>query len=84
MQFFIFGVRDLAAQAFMPPSFAHNTGQVVREFRDIVNDANHAFNKHPDDYELYELGVFDDSNGSFTLHPEPKLLVQGKHCLVVA
>jgi hypothetical protein len=33
---------------------------------------------HPDDFDLYELGIFDDFDGKFTLHEAPKLLALGK------
>jgi hypothetical protein len=33
---------------------------------------------HPDDFDLYELGIFDDFDGKFALHEAPKLLALGK------
>jgi hypothetical protein len=33
---------------------------------------------HPDDFDLYELGRFDDVTGRFDLHDDPKVVAIGK------
>lgn len=84
MKLMLFAIKDLAAQAFGRPMFLPHAGVAVRSFTDEVNRPsqdsslqNDLF-AHPDDFELYELGEFDDSDGSFALHKVPKLLLQGK------
>lgn len=77
MKLQLIAVKDTAAQAFMQPTFVHAVGIAVREFGDIVNNAEHPFSKHPGDYELYTLGEFDDSDGSFALPKAPQLLSRG-------
>lgn len=64
----IFTVYDLKAEAYMQPVFMVATGQMVRSFADTCEDKTHAFNKHPTDYELFEIGTYDDSNASITMH----------------
>lgn len=71
-------VRDSAVNAFMQPIFVRAVGEAVRSFADEVNRPESPMFKHPDDYELYEIGVFDDSNGSVTMLPEPRSLARGK------
>lgn len=73
-------VHDRAAQAFGRPFFVANQGLALRSFTDEVNrkaEDNQLFN-HPDDFDLYELGTWDDSNGSYSACAEPKLLLLGK------
>lgn len=78
MNLTIIAVRDSAVDAFMQPFFVHATGAAVRLFQDEVNKPGTPFHAHPEDYVLFELGVFDDSTGSVTMLPEPRQLARGK------
>lgn len=75
----IVSVKDTAAQAFGRPVFVPTTAVAVRSFRDEVNrkDSNEDMAKHPDDFELYEIGSFDDSNGVISCN-EPRLVARAK------
>jgi hypothetical protein len=75
----IVSVKDTAAQAFGRPVFVPTTAVAVRSFRDEVNrkDSTDDMAKHPDDFELYEIGSFDDSVGVITSH-EPRLVARAK------
>ena len=64
----IFTVYDSKAEAYMPPFFMQSTGQAMRVFEDTVKDEEHAFAKHPEDYTIFELGVFDDQNATFEIY----------------
>lgn len=73
-------VKDRAADAYGRPMFVPSVGVALRSFSDEVNreDSENQLNKHPDDFDLYELGEFDDNTGLFALHEQPKLLSLGK------
>jgi hypothetical protein len=73
-------VKDRAADAFGRPMFVPSVGVAIRSFSDEVNrdDSENQLNRHPDDFDLYELGEFDDNTGLFDLHDQPKLLSLGK------
>jgi hypothetical protein len=75
----IVSVKDTAAQAFGRPIFVPSTAVAVRSFRDEINrkDSNEDMAKHPEDFELYELGSFDDSNGVISVN-EPRLVARAK------
>ena len=62
------------------PFFLPATGVAIRSFQDEVNRnaPDNQMYAHPDDFDLYELGVFDDFDGKFALHEAPKLLALGK------
>lgn len=77
MNLIVCSVRDSAVNAFMQPFFVHAVGMAVRSFGDEVRKDGTGLNAHPEDYALYELGVFDDSNGSVTMLPEPRQLARG-------
>lgn len=74
----IISVFDRAAGCFGTPFFVPAKGVGVRSFTDEVNrddKANQLF-QHPDDFDLYTLGTFDDNAGSFDY--ELHQLVRGK------
>lgn len=73
-------VRDRAVDAFMRPFFVTHVGGALRGFTDEVNakSGDSPVASHPDDYELYELGSFNDADASFVLFPKPRLVAVGK------
>lgn len=75
----IVSIRDRAADAFGRPAFVPSQGTAIRSFQDEVNrqDANNEMNRHPDDFDLYILGHFDDQTGHFDAH-EPRQIAIGK------
>lgn len=71
-------VRDVVASTFGRPIFAPNTASAVRSIQNEVNrpqDGN-MLNTHPDDFELYHLGNYDDQTGGVEMLPQPQLLVR--------
>ncbi|AXH74901.1 MAG: nonstructural protein [Microviridae sp.] len=76
----IVSVRDSAADLFNRPFYVPNVNLARRSFQDEVNRADQAndMHKHPDDFELYELGYFSEEAAEFEIHPKPKLIVRAK------
>ena len=67
MQMQFFAIRDNAVGAFMRPFVMQSVAQAVRSFGDEVNrqaDDNNMFH-HPEDFELWLVGVFDDSQAPY-------------------
>lgn len=60
-----YSVFDLKAEAFLRPFFAATRGLAVRSFSDAVNDSKHEFFVHITDYQLFELGEWDERTGLF-------------------
>jgi hypothetical protein len=80
MKLVLCSVKDRAADAYGRPMFVPSVGVAIRSFSDEVNrsDSDNQLHNHPDDFDLYELGEFDDNSGLFALHDQPKLLSLGK------
>ena len=80
MKLVLCSVKDRAADAYGRPMFVPSTGVAIRSFSDEINrqDAENQLYNHPDDFDLYEFGEFDDNNGKFNLYDEPKLISLGK------
>ncbi len=86
MKQLMFVIYDSKANAYMQPWFLTQQGMAQRAFSDCVNDADHNFGRHPEDYTLFQIGEFDDQtakvewttpkamgNGiEYVLKPKPK------------
>jgi hypothetical protein len=66
MRFRLFSVFDVKAKAYLSPFACGEQGQAERLFADAINDREHMFGKHPEDYSLFEIADFDDSSGVVT------------------
>lgn len=60
----LFCVRDQKAECFPFAPFAVKArGEAIRSFIDLVNDGQSQVAKHPEDYELFEVGRWNQSTG---------------------
>lgn len=82
MNLVICAVRDSAVNAFIRPFYVPAVGAAIRGFSDEVNRKDSEMHKHPEDYELFELGVFDEDTGRFSQLSEPRALARGKDVFV--
>lgn len=76
----VIAVFDRAADAFAQPLFVNALGQGIRMFQDEINRAaqDNPMHHHADDFDLYHLGTWDDSQGKFDNLHEPKQIAIGK------
>lgn len=67
MRYKVVAIRDRAVDTFSIPQFVSAVGAAVRAFGDEVKRKadNNALNMHPEDYDLYDLGEYDDDTGQF-------------------
>ena len=76
----IVSVKDTAAQAFGRPVFVPAVPVAVRSFRDEVKSkkSDQDLDKYPDDFELYEIGTFDDATGIVQVLDAPRMVARAK------
>lgn len=74
MNLSMFSVYDSKAKAFLPPFFMGNDNLAKRVFSDCANDEKHMFSKHPEDYNLFCLGTFEDTTGMVEVHAQAQNL----------
>jgi len=84
MRYYVMAVKDLAAQTFGQSFVAKHPNEAVRSFTDEVNRAPDVGGQnnlwaHPDDFELYCVGQYDDSTGELIPNSPIELIVQAKH-----
>lgn len=68
MKMNVYSIFDVASGVYLRPFMMQSDGQATRAFKDIATDADHDIGKHPEDYSLFRVGIFDDNKG--TLIPE--------------
>jgi hypothetical protein len=80
MKHIICTVYDRAAETYARPMFVPSIGVAIRSFTDEVNrnDSNNQLFNHADDFDLYELGEFDDQTSRIFMLDLPKVLILGK------
>jgi hypothetical protein len=81
MKQIVVAIKDRAADSFGRPAFVPSVGVAIRSFSDEVNrsDTENQMYHHPDDFDLFELGSYDDSTGIVEMLEHPKLLILGKN-----
>lgn len=72
MKLGVFSVFDAKAEIFSQPVLSVTKGTMMRTLMDIMNDPNHPYAKHPEDYVLYFVGEFDDQRCAFSLLAAPE------------
>lgn len=80
MKLKIYAVKDRQTDQYATPMFLIQNGQAIRSFTDEVNrkDENNPLYRHPDDFDLYELGDYDTNTAQFNTHT-PEQLALGKN-----
>lgn len=73
----ITAVRDRAIDAFGIPIFVLAQGEALRSFMDEINRPGSPFNAHPDDYDLYLIGAYDETTGE-VIPETPRMICVGK------
>lgn len=71
MKLKVYSIYDSKAEAYLQPFFMANKGTAIRAITDILRQNDHQFTKYPEDYTLFELGEYDDSNGQMQPHLTP-------------
>ena len=66
-----FAIYDAAAQVYMAPFFQSTVGLAIRQFEQVANDPSTSVSKYPQDFTLFEIGSYDDSNGRMDPHDAP-------------
>jgi len=84
MKMLMFSIRDSAADAYGRPFFMTSVGIAIRSFTDEINRVaeDNQIYKHPEDFDLFELGEFDDETGRIVLLDVPKQLALGRQVKV--
>lgn len=64
----MYTVYDSKVNAYLQPFFMKSNGEALRAWEESCNDNKTSFYKYPQDFTLFEIGIWDDSTGSTALH----------------
>lgn len=66
MKLNVYSILDQATAAYMRPFYLQSDNQALRMFSDIILDESHEIAKHPEDYVLCRIGIWDDQTAETT------------------
>lgn len=66
MKLLLCSMYDKKSGIYARPFAAITKADAMRAFADIALDKTHPIGKHPEDYDLYVVGDFDDNTGIVT------------------
>jgi hypothetical protein len=70
----LYSLYDSGVGAYLKPFWSDHKANAIRSFIQLVNDKsdpNNMVANHPDQFVLFELGIFFQNSGAFTLHNSP-------------
>lgn len=74
---YVFSVFDKKAGVYCTPFVSHTTSTAIRDFTQAANEPTSPVCNFPSDYELFELGAWDEESGKFDASPLPRFVVNG-------
>lgn len=74
----ICAVRDRAIDSFGQPIYVHTNAQAARMFRDEINREGSEMGAHPEDFDLYEIGSYNEETAKLEALSTPRLISIGK------
>lgn len=66
MKMIIIALKDRGADYFRPAAAIRTRGEAIRGMADEANNPQSQIGQHPTDYELWQIGEFDDQTGEIT------------------
>lgn len=64
MELKIYSIRDSKAEIYNAPFFQKTHGEAERSFKTLANDQKSTVCQHPEDFDLWYLGVYNDQTGT--------------------
>lgn len=68
MKLKVYTVYDCKAECYLKPFYCLSKGEAIRSFTEIANDKSSQIGKYPEDFTLFELGEWCDSDAQFNLY----------------
>ena len=78
MRYVLISMHDRAVNAFQPVANVRAEGEALRVFKDLISNPQSQQHQHPDDYDLYIVGYFDDQTGRLEPLDVPRKIADGK------
>lgn len=72
----MYSIRDTKAEVYYTPWYKNTHGEAERAFLELAEDGKSTINKHPEDFDLYFVGEYDDTTGKLTPLDTPQHIVK--------
>lgn len=72
----MFAIRDTKGAYYSPPFTKNSRGEAERDFTTLSRDAQSTVNKYPEDFDLFELGTFDEKTGKVDGYDTPRHMLK--------
>lgn len=69
---------DRATESFAPVMTVNTRNEAIRSFKQAVNDPQTPISINPTDYELHEIGSFDDQTGQIIPRAKTEVFARGE------
>lgn len=79
MELKMFSIRDTKGDVFHRPFYKNTQAEALRDFATGVNDPKSTMFLYPEDFDLYLVGTYDETNGRLTPSESPKHISKGIH-----
>lgn len=80
--FYAFAIRDIKVNSYMLPFFQSHKAGAMRMFADLARDSQSPMSKHPEDFQLFEIGVYDPATASLIPNSAPDFLANATDFLI--
>lgn len=77
----IFAIRDSKAEFYNQPFYQHTRLEAERTFSALANDSKSTIAQHPEDYDLYHLGEYDNISGKIKVLDTPEHIVKAANLI---
>lgn len=68
----VFLLKDDKSSSYGPPFIDENRGKVIRGIQEELQKGQAVWAKHPQDFTLFEVGEFDQRDGTITMYETKK------------
>jgi len=73
-------IRNIVADVVeFSPMYVHHLGMAIRDFGDQCKNKELPLGRHPEDYELFHHGEWDDITAEYTPLERPKQIAVGSN-----
>lgn len=72
--YYAFAIRDIKIGSYLLPFFQTHKAGAMRHFADLAKEPQCPVAKHPEDFQLFEIGVYDPQTALLTPNHQPDFL----------
>jgi len=76
MKLVLFSIRDAKGEIYGSPFAKAHRGDAERAFSQLTADPQSMVKQFPEDFSLYEVGLFDQSTGKIEAYAEPRHMIK--------